>query len=415
VNEDDYGAFAERLVASEIILDPWIAGAPRFREPPILLAEAEARLLAKIAEDVVATYHEGCLLVGDRPELLGDYFTLTPAQQTMWTASQPFWHAHARVDLFQTPDGPVISEVNCDTPTGQAEAAVLGKIAQRARPGSSDPNAELGARMVEMVQWVGSRTLEPRVARHKTAGIVYPTEFTEDLALVRLLLHWLEEAGWNVVLGSPYNLTEEPDGSVALMGVPITTMLRHYKTDWWGERSSPWMNDVIADPSPLERPLSIALRAQMEGRLAIVNPFGAILPQNKRMMAFLWEYIHELSTGAQSVVERHIPVTRRLENVHEEQLFAQREGWVIKSDYGCEGEEVIVGPAVTDDIWRAAILQARPGRWVAQRYFEAETNERGEITNYGVYVIAGEPAGVYARVSRGPTDARALSVPLLMG
>ncbi|MET0594625.1 MAG: glutathionylspermidine synthase family protein [Polyangiaceae bacterium] len=415
MNDEPYGAFAERLVASEIILDPWLAGAPRFREPPIVLAPEEASELAKIAADVVATYHEGSLLVADRPELLGDYFSLTPAQQTMWTASQPFWHAHARVDLFQTPDGPVISEINCDTPTGQAEAAVLGRMAARARPDLRDPNADLGARFVAMLEWVGHRTLEPRVARKKTAGIVYPTEFTEDLPLVRLLVHWLEEADWNVVLGSPYNLTEERDGSVCLMGTPITTMLRHYKTDWWGERSSPWMNDVIADTSPLERPLSIALRAQMEGRLAVVNPFGAVLPQNKRMMAFLWEHIHELSTRAQAVVERHIPVTRRLENVHEEQLFAQREEWVIKSDYGCEGEEVIVGPAVTDEAWRLAIAEARPGRWVAQRYFRAETNDDGEITNLGVYVVAGEPAGIYARVSRGPTDGRALSVPLLMG
>jgi glutathionylspermidine synthase len=415
VNADSYGAFAERLVASEIILDPWVGGAPRFRDTPLVLAPSVAGELAKIAEDVVATYHEACLLVADRPELLEEYFCLTPAQRAMWTASQTFWHAIARVDLFLTPDGPVISEINCDTPTGQAEATVLGRLAHKARPDDHDPNADLATRFVQMVEWVGARTLEPRLALRKTAGIVYPTEFTEDLPLVRLLLHWLEEAGWNVVLGSPYNLTEERDGSVCLMGTPITTMLRHYKTDWWGERSSPWLSDVIADAAPLERPLSLALRAQMEGRLAVINPFGAVLPQNKRMMAFLWEYIHELSTRSKGVVERHVPVTRRLENVHEEQLFAQREEWVIKSDYGCEGEEVIIGSAVTDETWRATILQARPGRWVAQRYFHAETNDAQEITNLGVYVVAGEAAGVYARVSRDATDARALSVPVLLG
>ena len=39
-----------------------------------------------------------------------------------------------------------------------------------------------------------------------------------------------------------------------------------------------------------------------------------------------------------------------------------------------KGEEVVVGPAVTDETWRAAILQARPGRWVAQRYFDAKAD-----------------------------------------
>lgn len=414
MNEDSYGAFAERLVGSAIILDPWLGGAPRFRDAPIVIAPAEAAELASLAETVVATFHEACALVADRPEFLEDYFGLTPAQRTMWTASQPFWHAMARVDLFHTPDGPVISEINCDTPTGQAEATVLGRLAGAAHEDARDPNADLGSRFVEMIDWVAARRLEPKARAHRTLGIVYPTEFTEDLPLVRLLLQWLESAGWNVVLGSPYNLTENPDGFVCLMGTPITTMLRHYKTDWWGERSSPWLGDVIADTAPLERPLSIALRAQMEGRLAVINPFGAVLPQNKRMMAFLWEYIHELSTRAQIVVERHVPVTRRLENVHEEQLFAQREDWVIKSDYGCEGEEVIVGRAVTDEIWRATITHARPGRWIAQRYFQAETNDAGEMTNLGVYVVAGVAAGIYARVSRGATDGTALSVPVLM-
>ncbi len=412
--EDAYGAFAERLVESAIILDPWMAGAPRFRDAPIVLAPAEAADLAAVAEDVVATFHEACSYVAERPALLEDYFGLTPAQRTMWTASQPFWHAMARVDLFHTADGPVISDKNGHPPPGHAAARGLGPPARATSPGPRDPNADLEARFVEMIAWVAARTLDAKALAHKTLGLVYPTEFTEDLPLVRLMLQWLQRAGWNVVLGSPFNLTENADGFVCLMGTPITAMLRHYKTDWWGERSSPWHSDVIADTAPLERPLSIALRAQMEGRLAVINPFGAVLPQNKRMMAFLWEYIHELSTRAQTVVERHVPVTRRLENVHEEQLFAQREDWVVKSDYGCEGEEVIVGRAVTDAIWRATIAQARPGRWVAQRYFQAETNVAGETTNLGVYVVAGEAAGIYARVSRGATDATALSVPVLM-
>ena len=55
---EGYDAFAKRIVASEIILDPWLFGAPRFREEPLILSRAEARTLAKVAEDVVATFHE---------------------------------------------------------------------------------------------------------------------------------------------------------------------------------------------------------------------------------------------------------------------------------------------------------------------------------------------------------------------
>ncbi len=411
-----YDAFAKKILASEIILDPWIFGAPRFRQDPIVVEAAQARELAKVAEDIVQTFHEGALLVSESPELLEEFFNLTPAQKTMWLSSEPFWHGLARADVFVTADGPVIAELNCDTPTGEAEAVVLGAIAAAEHPETDpvdDPNADLGERFVAMLEWATSTMLDRERAFPRTVGLVYPTEFTEDLSLVRLYRSWLERAGYAVVLGSPYNLTEGEDGLVHLMGMPISVMVRHYKTDWWGERSSPWDDEDIPDARPLEGPLTVAIRAQLEGRLAVLNPFGSVVPQNKRMMAFLWEQIHRLSPQAAMIVERHIPVTRRLEAVHEEQLFVQKDEWVIKSDYGAEGDEVVIGRHVDAEVWKKTILHARPGRWIAQRYFDA-TNAAGETENLGVYVVAGEAAGLYARVSRGPTDATSLSVPVLI-
>lgn len=412
---DSYEAFAERIARSEVILDPWLFGVPRFRQAPVILDARRAKTLGKVAEEIVATFHEASLLVAESPETLDDFFGLTPAQKTMWLASQPFWHGLARVDVFDTADGPVIAELNCDTPTGEAEAVVLGALAKADHPSLVDPNADFGKHLLDMMEWTAGQALDPARELPRTIGIVYPTEFTEDLSLVRLYRKWLEDAGYGVVLGSPYNLAEDEAGRVTLMGTPIAVMMRHYKTDWWGERSSPWDDEDIPDTRPLEGPLSVALRAQIEGRLAIVNPFGAVVPQNKRMMAFLWENIHRLSARGAEIVEKHVPLTRRLETVHEEQLFVQKNDWVIKSDYGAEGDEVVIGRLVDDDTWRKTIVHARPGRWVAQRYFESLRGEGGEETNMGIYVVAGEVAGYYARMSRGPTDATSLSVPVLVG
>ncbi len=64
--------------------------------------------------------------------------------------------------------------------------------------------------------------------------------------------------------------------------------------------------------------------------------------------------------------------------------------------------------------WDASLEHARRGHWIAQRYFHARTTERGESTNYGVYLVAGRASGIYARIQAGPTDARALSVPVLV-
>lgn len=411
----DYDAFARRIVASGVLSDPWIDGQPRFRAEPVVLDAKLARDLRHAAEEVAAVYNEMCLIVADEPRLLDDFFMMTPFQKAMWTASQPHWHGIARADVFITDEGLAFTEINCDTPTGEAEAIVLGALASESppRPGLIDPNRELEARFVGMTEMLAARDLEPDAP--KAIGLVYPTEFTEDLSLVRLYKKWFEARGRDVVLGSPYNLAHDERGTL-LFDTPVGLVLRHYKTDWWGERQSVWTDDeAVPDPEPLAEPLQSLFAGMAAGRATVVNPFGAVLPQNKRAMAFFWEQIHRFSPRAQEIIQRYIPVTSRLETMHEEQLAVQREEWVIKSDYGAEGDEVIVGRHVADDVWKASLAQARPGRWVAQRFFEAKPiDEAGSIVNHGVFLVAGEACGLYARVQVGPTDDRALSAPVLV-
>ena len=65
--------------------------------------------------------------------------------------------------------------------------------------------------------------------------------------------------------------------------------------------------------------------------------------------------------------------------------------------------------------WRRVLDRARPGRWVAQQYFAAETDAHGAAVNYGVFLVAGRAAGLYARVAVGATDGSARSVAALVG
>ena len=125
----------------------------------------------------------------------------------------------------------------------------------------------------------------------------------------------------------------------------------------------------------------------------------------------MWEQIHRFSPVAQGVIRKYIPVTSRLETMHEAQLHAEKDDWVLKSDYGAEGDEVILGRLVTAEVWKASLGAARRGRWVVQRYFEAQKDASGGEVNYGVFLVAGEASGLYTRVQVGPTDDRALSAP----
>jgi glutathionylspermidine synthase len=276
-----------------------------------------------------------------------------------------------------------------------------------------DPNDALAEHMRRMLlRFAKQVESEPTAA--KVAGIVYPTEFPEDLSVIALYRSLLTQLGLRVLVGSPYNLTAGEGGKVHLLGEPIDLLVRHYKTDWWSERSTAFLDDEVATPEPLAKQLELLIAAVDRRLLAIVNPLGSVLPQNKRMMAFFWERIHLFRDEDQKTIRELVPVTMRLESAHPAMIKVQKDDWVLKSDYGAEGDEVVVGRYVTEAEWQQSLKLARPGRFIVQRYFAAEESPEGSIDNYGVFVVAGEAAGIYLRSQRGPTDTGALSVPVLV-
>jgi hypothetical protein len=131
-------------------------------------------------------------------------------------------------------------------------------------------------------------------------------------------------------------------------------------------------------------------------------------------MALMWERMDLFSDQSQWAIRRYLPQTLRLETLPVPRILAEREDWVLKSDYGCEGAQVVIGAETEPDAWEACARAALPGRWVAQRYFRALRDRDGAVANHGVYLIAGEAAGLYLRLSVGGTDRHALSAPVLV-
>ena len=72
----------------------------------------------------------------------------------------------ARADVFLTEQGPVLCELNCDTPSGEAEAVLLNRTVAPAFPDLCDPNCELGNRFCAMIAAVAARVgrLDPAAA-----------------------------------------------------------------------------------------------------------------------------------------------------------------------------------------------------------------------------------------------------------
>lgn len=424
-----YHEFAERLQAGGVIADAWVDGRPRFRARPLLVRSGERDALYQAAEAVAAVLDEMCRIVAGDPGLLDDFFGLTRYQKLLWLAQAPHWHGIARADVFFTEDGMAVCEVNSDTPSGQAEAVLLNALALPEHPGCEDPNAALAERFCRMLAAVAAATTG--ATPPLSVGMVYPTELTEDLAMIQLYRRWFVARGWRMSLGSPYNLRpiQGPSGAggerdarghggVALLAEPCDLLVRHYKTDWWCERLPVWNDEAeYPDPEPLHGPLGVLLGGLLGGTCAVVNPLGAVLTQNKRSFAFLWESMRRFPAWAQEAIRRYVPYTVRLETLPPERLRAERPDWVLKSDYGCEGEEVILGTECTDAVWAESIAQAARRRWVAQRYFRARGEPggaSGETINYGVYLVAGQASGLLCRVQQGRTDHRAVIPPTLI-
>ncbi|HEV2666484.1 MAG TPA: hypothetical protein VG324_16315 [Blastocatellia bacterium] len=254
----DYGDFARMLYATGVLSDPWLGGKERFRLLPALLSQSQAERLRTAAERVGLIYHELSEIVIRSPELLDQFFNLTPWQKAMWLASEGRWHGIARVDLFICPNGAengrvYACEMNSDTPSGEAEAALLNQLLHPFHPNAIDPNEGFDERFWQMLA-ASHRARTGQDVEPESVAIVYPTDLPEDLSMIAIYKRWLEDRGCRVTLGSPFNLGVDAEGRVTVMGEPVDLIIRHYKTDWWGERETIWTNQApFADPDPLTR------------------------------------------------------------------------------------------------------------------------------------------------------------------
>ena len=405
-----YRDFAAELVAEGLLNDPWIDGAPRFRMTPVCLDRATQEALYAAAEGVAAVHAQAALLCAREPALRARFFDLPASYELMWRMSAPAWHGIARADVFLTGDGPQVCELNSDTPSGEPEAVALNRVVDGAgASGFDDPNCQLADRVFGLIE-----AMAPP-ARPLTIGIVYPTELTDDLSVIELYARWFEARGARVVLGSPFNLRPDVHGGVAMFGVSCAVIWRHYKTDWWGERRTVWRSEPeFQDAEPLREPLALLAGAVARGRCAVVNPFGSVLTQNKRTMALLWEELARFAPWVRAAVRRYLPFTARLERLPRERLRAEKADWVLKSDYGCEGEEVVMGAETPADEWARVLDDVIPARWIAQRRFIAHADRGGRVANYGVYLVGGRAAGIFTRLQAGRTDRTAICAPTVV-
>ena len=95
-------------------------------------------------------------------------------------------------------------------------------------------------------------------------------------------------------------------------------------------------------------------------------------------------------------------------------MLSKQSQWVLKSDFGCEGEETLCGLHESKENWSKAMHELEEKSWIVQAYCSPQEDKLSQITNFGVFVVAGKSSGCYSRTSLGPTDHLARFTPTLI-
>jgi glutathionylspermidine synthase len=392
---------------------PYSEGHLRIDPETTFIPSRRMKTLRKATNSLSVAYDELCLILTQEKTYLKEFFLFSSIQEALWYSSGGQWQGIARADIFFTQDGRIaIAELNSDTPSGLDEAYLLSQYAEELTPGYINPNRNLPKIFTSIITQAFKEVQNP--SSTPTVGIIYPTDIPEDMGLLFLYQHWLQQAGYRIVLGSPWNIRKNTTGGLTLFGKEIDVLLRHYKTDWWCERKNIWKDSrPIPDSEPLLSLLRDIINSAIKGKLAIVNPFGTIVTQNKLSLAFFHENLHLFTQETQENILHYIPLTKRLSQFDPILVLEEKDSWVLKSDYGCEGAEVIIGKLTPRDEWKRILRLAIPERWIVQQYFEAEKTENGMTENYGVYLIHGRSQGAYLRLSQGVTSTTSSISPVL--
>jgi glutathionylspermidine synthase len=376
---------------------------------PVLVAELEwvgrslDRLLRRWADGVLAGDETlGSFRPPDFP-LAKEFFAAGPRRAPF------FW---GRFDVFERADGGLAAlEYNCDKPAGQRE--IWASEALGPRRGNPNRGARAHFRRALERAWTSHRHRFRIAARRPRLTILVDPAHREEFRLAYLFGGEAARLGWRWDVIDIDNLLVESGQPVAY-GEPVDIVLRQYPTEH--------LHDLPAMPA--------LWGAALGGRLLWLNDPRAIMAQSKSAFAHLHQLAAErrwLTRAEGALVRRYLPPTGLASNdAWLDRARARQEDWVIKPSLGRYSETVYIGALCSGPQWERALAEAatRPEDWVIQAYIPPRrrwlphaSGERAGHVNWGVYLGAGEPAGICPRIQPTPLTDESTTwwAPLVLG
>ena len=340
----------------------------------VLLFEADE--MSGLIESAVALYDETIAmerLLQKNPQLVLEMGISQRMTEALCNCSPQAHVRFMRFDFHPTTDGWQISEVNSDVPAGYPEASVLPELAQVYFPGYGKCGCfgEVLARKVSQI-----------FPQKSTIAYLHDTHTVEDYQIMRYLGDLLETLGYSSMYTSPEHISWEDNKAIGIGGI-----IRYYPVEWLEfAKGVDWFSFVNSKTPSCNHPI-------------------ALLTQSKRL-PLVWDKLGINVTTWKKL----LPKTKSISTLD------GSKGWILKPAFGRVGEGINIPGTMSKreekEIYKAA--HENPAQWVMQKMFESVPMD-GLHINVGIFVIEGEFAGCYARVSDTPKiDEYASEIPILV-
>ena len=261
-------------------------------------------------------------------------FTLDKEILSMQCPISPFFWV--RYDAFVRADGGIFfSEFNYDKPCAQREIAISDMMSPHNNPSANFRNA--------FYENFKSLTKNAFATNPKpTVAILVSPHHNEEIHLAYFYMDLLKGLNLEFVIASTDNIYVK-DNKAFAFDKEIDVLLRQFPTEYLYE---------IKDIKEI-------LMLFEEGKLLIINDPRAIIAQTKSLFAYLWQLVelddHFLTQLEKDTIKKTIPYTTLFDKSKIDDLFLNKNKYVIKAVYGRYSEQVYIGNMLSDEDWRLII------------------------------------------------------------
>ena len=284
----------------------------------------------------------------------------------------------------------VVTEVNSDVPGGFAESSLLPNLAREVIDIPELEYTSFGEKMVEAIN--------NKLNKKGTIMMVHCTCFSDDRQVMQYMGDRLKREGYKIIYGAADHINFKEKQAYCIL-------------DNNKERI-----DLIFRFTPLEWLIQMKPRrwdGYFNSETISCNHPVAIYAQSKRF-PFVWNYLEKANISMETWKDL-LPETMEVKDL------GKRQGFIYKPIYGRVGEKISIKEACKGDEYKKIMkdVTKHPKQYIAQKKFESFPLKGEDGKEYhvclGSYIIEGEHAGYYARISEYPRiDSYAADIPVLI-